>query len=115
MRGILLRGFFRCRALSSGPNIWARKRRRSFPLPQVKRQKPLAAVVSQQASTGDEEDGSGEDDDLLDEDVQSKESAGGSEELSEFLVTHNRDVDVPIAPQGRQKLNLFPCVSFFTA
>jgi hypothetical protein len=134
MRVILLKGFFRCRALSSVPNAWTRKRRSSFPLPLLKRQKLLAPTsFSQQASVeeedGDEANGSSEEDEPRVNDMQSEESAGeseesageseesagGSEELPQCLVKPKEGVDVASAPPGREKPSLYPYVVHFTA
>lgn len=117
MRGILLKRFFRCRALSSVPHVWMRKRRSSFPLPQVKRQKLLSPVFSHQASREEEDEEAGgdgsedeeeEEEEALDEDVESEESAGGSEELPEFLVKAKKDVDVSSVPQARERPSVYP-------
>ncbi|KAG0593176.1 hypothetical protein KC19_1G309000 [Ceratodon purpureus] len=141
MRGILLKGFFRCRALSTVPNVWVRKRRSSFPLPQLKRRKLLAPGLEFDRDGGgdegdsDEEESDEEESDeeeseveekeeeevleeegLGEEDVGSEESAGGSEELPEFLGKPNKgvgvEVDVPSAAQRREKPSLYPSVVY---
>lgn len=107
MRGIFLKGFFKCSALSSAPDGCARKREQAFPLPQVKRQKLLGPIFPQQAPGVFEssEDNSSEDD-TVDQGVQIEQSAGVISE--KLTVAEPNHVDISSASQGEEKSCLYP-------
>ena len=115
MRGFLLKGFFRCKALTpSGHNHgWSRKRRKLLPLPALKRRKitesdveasfvepDLALNVDANPLVLHEE----EEEEV---DMLSEESSGNESEEGEIL-RPKEVLGVQSAPLEREQPNLYP-------
>lgn len=116
MRGFLLKGFFRCKALTPGGHnqCWSRKRRKLLPLPALKRRKVIDLDVEASFVEPDvalnvdanplalhEEDEVG---------MQSEQSRGNESE--EGGIFRAKEVlDVQSAPLEREQLNLYPYVT----
>lgn len=117
MRGILLKGFFRCKALSSTSSARTRKRKTVFPLPQVKRWK----LTHSSNFVESVEDCSSKENVVLEEDVRSEENAGVCEGakradkiwgLSENSIRHNDDALVSSGSPGEENFSLYPSVAY---
>jgi len=119
MRGFLLKGFFRCKALTpAGHNHGlSRKRRKLLPLPALKRRKitesdveasfvepDVALNVDANPLVLQEEE---EEEEEEEADMQSEESSGNESEEGEILKP-KEVLAVQSAPSEREQPNLYP-------
>ena len=116
MRGFLLKGFFRCKALTPGGHNhgWSRKRRKLLPLPALKRRKITesdveASFVEPDVALNVDANrlAMHEEEEEEEVDMQSEESSGNESEEGEIL-RPEEVLGVQSAPLEREQPNLYP-------